>query len=139
MEKIDGRRIREYIASSKAEELSEEVRNTIMQYANSAESWRQLAKQNREDIEHEIINEHDKENAALKERLRFCVVELHSEKELEAYKAFCKKHEACRIDTKFNGGKMPYVMQFGSGIGICTKVVCQVCGEKQDITDSTVW
>lgn len=91
------------------------------------------------DAESEKINELQYEIENLNKRLEMSVAELDSEKELKAYKKFCKKHEKCRLSSKANGGKAPYVIFYGTGLGSCKKVVCQVCGETKDITDISVW
>lgn len=124
---------------NEAKNLSEHVFSAIMSAEERADAALKRASKNRKEIEQDIRNEHDAENRQLRDRLRFCVAELHSEKELEAYKAFVQEHEKCRLDTKINGGKMPYVIQYGTGIGVCTTVVCQACGEKKDITDIDLW
>ena len=92
-----------------------------------------------ESAESEKINELQHEIENLNKRLEMSVAELDSEKELKAYKKFCKKHEKCRLSSKVNGGKAPYVIFYGTGLGSCKKVVCQVCGEAEDITDISVW
>ena len=91
------------------------------------------------DAESEKINELQHEIENLNKRLEMSVAELDSEKELKAYKKFCKKHEKCQLSSKANGGKAPYVIFYGTGLGSCKTVVCQVCGEKKDITDISVW
>jgi len=77
--------------------------------------------------------------ARLEKQLEMSVGFLNSEKELKAFKRFCKKHVKCQLSAKVNGGKVPYVIFNGTGIGTCKKVVCQVCGEEKDITDISVW
>lgn len=79
------------------------------------------------------------ENAELKKRLELSYGRFSSEKELKAFNAFVKKHTKCRLKHKINGGKMPYVIPYGTGIGQCVTVVCPVCGEKKEITDTSVW
>lgn len=79
------------------------------------------------------------ENEILKKELAMSVVILDSEKELKAYKTFCKKHKRCQLTSKANGGKVPYIVLNGTGVGTCKKVICQVCGKEQDITDIDVW
>ena len=61
-----------------------------------------------------------------------------SERERDAYNAFAKKHAKC-MKGKANAGKIPYIMEDYVGVGVCKKVVCQVCGKSDDITDIDVW
>lgn len=91
------------------------------------------------DAESAKICELGAENEILKKELAMSVVVLDSEKELKAYKTFCKKHKKCQLTSKANGGKVPYLVLNGTGVGACKKVVCQVCGKEQDITDISVW
>ena len=75
----------------------------------------------------------------LKHDLEMSPITFDSEKELKAYKKFYKKHEKCQLTSKANSGKVPYIVLNGTGVGTCKKVVCQVCGAEQDITDIEVW
>lgn len=92
-----------------------------------------------DNAESEKINELQHEIENLNKQLEMSVAELDSEKELKAYEKFCKKHEKCRLSSKVNGGKIPYVVFYGTGFGTCKKVVCQVCGKEKDITDISIW
>lgn len=130
---------RKIIAENDANKLANSVRNTILKYAQREGRALEKAHKRRDTIKAEIVNEYEAENRELRDQLRYSVAFLHSDKELEAYNAFCKKHESCRLTAKINGGKIPYVTQYGTGVGVCTTVHCQVCGESEDITDSTIW
>lgn len=122
-----------------AKELSQAVLDAIAYHEQRAEEAIERANKTKEEVVQEIKNEWEEENKRLKEQLRFSVASLASEKELADYHAFVKAHEACRLTSKAAGAKMPYVKQFGVGIGCCTYVYCQVCGKHQDITDSSIW
>lgn len=124
------------IYSSK--ELSQAVLDTISYHEQRAKELADRANKTREEVDQEIKNEFAEENARLKEQLRFSVATLSSEKELRAYNDFVDEHRTCRL-TKATGGKIPYVIQHGHGLGCCTTVFCQVCGASKDITDSSVW
>ena len=139
MSELNLNNMREKLALERAKELSDEVYKTIMDYFRREEYWRCEAAKSHDDIAAEIENGFEAENRMLKNRLRFSIVELNSDKELDAYNAFCEKHMKCRMDAKTNGGMMPYVTQYGTGIGVCTTVCCQICGEKENITDTTAW
>ena len=106
------------------------------------EALRDFASRNRaliDNAESEKIKKLESEISYLKKQLELSIVSLDSEKELKAYKKFCKKHEKCQLSSKENGGKVPYIILNGTGVGTCKKVICQVCGKKQDITDISVW
>ena len=122
-----------------ARKLSQIVLDTISYHEQRAKEATERANKTREEVAQEIKNEWEAENRNLKERLRFSVASLSSEKELADYTAFVEAHEACRLKSKMDGAKMPYVKQFGTGVGCCTYVYCQVCGQRKDITDSSVW
>ena len=100
---------------------------------------RALANKTREEVAAAIENQYAEENKLLKEQLRFSFGQFSSEKELNAWKTFVKKHESCRLQTKHDGGKMPYIIPYGTGIGQQVTAVCQVCGAREDITDTSVW
>ena len=44
-----------------------------------------------------------------------------------------------RAESKANGGRRPYLIPTGTGVGVILKVVCPICGESEDITDTEVW
>lgn len=57
-----------------------------------------------------------------------------SENETKAEKSFREKHyKKCK-----NGSTYQYEIT-GTGIGNCISIKCPVCGESQDITDTTTW
>lgn len=124
---------------AEVDKLFEKLRRIVYQCIDDEKRWRDKTNRDKEIIMAEIRNEHDEENRTLKSILKYSVATLHSDLELERYKKFCERHEECRLKTKIDGGKMPYVVQYGTGIGVCTKVYCQACGKFEDITDSSVW
>ena len=131
-----------YLLNQREEEarkLGDQITDIIIAAERRAHDASALASRTHDEVALEVKNEHDAENRELKRRLRFCVAELSSEAELDAYNKFVADHEKCRLNSKINGGKMPYVVQCGTGIGTCTKVVCQVCGAEQNITDTSIW
>ena len=112
------------------------------------EALQDLANRNRaliDNAESEKIKKLESEINDLKKLLRLSVVVLDSEKELKAYKKFCKKHEHLKdiesADDLVAGSvyKHPYIKLGGTGIGMCKTVVCPICGKEQDITDISVW
>lgn len=124
---------------AEVDKLFEKLRRIVHQCIDDEKRWRDKANRDKEVIMAEIRNENDEENKTLKSILKYSVATLHSDLELERYKKFCEQHEECRLKAKIDGGKMPYVVQYGTGIGVCTKVYCQACGKFEDITDSSVW
>lgn len=122
-----------------AEELSKKVYDSIKYYQDNYLKAIDNMKKSKEEIKAEVNNEYEEENKYLRSQLNLSIVSLSSEAELEAYNQFVKKHERCRLKYKVDGGKMPYVIQQGNGLGCCTTVYCQVCGASKDITDSSVW
>lgn len=108
--------------------LESQIRD--LQYKNKV-----LLNSAREIAEKDLIEE----NNRLKDELKFSIGQFFSQRELDDYNAFCKNHIHDRTTSKVNGGKAPYVIQEGTGIGVITKVKCPICGEEKDITDTEVW
>ena len=122
-----------------AQELSDKVYKSINFYQERADK---LAKENQELMDDALSRANDQlkqEITKLKERLKLCVVELGSEKELEAYNNFKQAHERCRSFSKYFQAQFPYIIQSSSGVGILSKAKCPICGEEKDITDTEVW
>lgn len=117
-----------------ARKLADAVYGQIVDASRRAVLWYTEAHKTRDEIVREIANEHDEENAALKQRLKFSVAELQSEEEYQAYQDFIEAHSKC-----IEGGRIPYVVQTATGIGVSTTVHCQVCKASQNITDTSVW
>lgn len=86
-----------------------------------------------------IEKELKEENEYLRERIGMSFGCFDSLKEKKAYEKFEEKHMHDRATSKINGGKTPYVISQGTGIGIIKKVVCPICGKEEDITDISVW
>lgn len=123
----------------RARKLCDQCFDMIADAERRSANAHDLAHQKHAEGVRDVKNEHDAENARLKEDLMFAVAFLHSDKELERYREFILEHEACRLRSKADGGKMPYVVQYSTGIGVCTTVVCQACGATADITDTSIW
>jgi hypothetical protein len=120
------------------QELVDSVRQTLCYYQDEAMRAREKASKTREEVARGIKNEYAKENRLLNQKLKFSIASVSSEKELNDYNAFVEKHLVCR-QTKATGGALPIISQYATGIGICTKLTCPVCGAEQDITDTSVW
>ena len=120
------------------DDLVNRVKTSLEYYHNEMKRAREKANKTREEVAAGIVNEHDAENARLKEELSFAIASVSSEKELDAYISFTSRHLACR-NTKATGGACPWIMQYATGIGMTTKLRCPVCGQEEDITDTSVW
>jgi len=86
-----------------------------------------------------ISDELKKENKRLRHQIDMSYGEFASEKEKKAFEVFSQAHIHDRKTSKVNGGKAHYIIPYGTGLGCCKTVVCQICGEKKDITDISVW
>lgn len=64
-----------------------------------------------------------------------------SDKEMEANKAFRKKHyESCAKPMHSKAVGNTYIYEItGTGIGTIIKITCPLCGESEDITDTDSW
>ena len=122
-----------------AEDLSKKVYDTLNFYQKRCET---LTKANQELMNDALIRadaQLKKEIETLKERLSLCVTELASKKELDAYNAFVDEHQRCRSFSRHFQCQIPYVIQYGAGVGMISKVKCPICGEEKDITDTGAW
>lgn len=120
------------------QDLADTVFENLQYYLENMKEAKEKAAMTREEVAKEIKNEYAAENASLKQELKFAIASVSSEKELEDYNNFVNEHLVCR-QTKATGGALPIISQYATGIGICTKLTCPVCGAEQDITDTSVW
>ena len=120
-------------------ELSEAVFNTIKWYKGCNEDLALRNQELHDNAEAIVRHEYEAEIAHLKERLSMSYGEFASQKEKEAYDQFEKEHMHDRCTSRYNGGRAPYLIPTGTGIGTHLEVVCPICGEKKDITDTEVW
>ena len=120
-------------------ELSDAVFDTIKWYK---ECNKRIAERNQklhDDAEAIVKHEYEAEIAHLKQCLSMSYGQFSSQKEKDAYDDFEQRHMHERLTMKSQGGKAPYLIPTGTGIGIHLEVVCPICGEKEDITDIGVW
>ena len=107
----------------------------------------------------EIIDDLERENAELTERLRtFSETEeirkrdekiddlyhrsllLMSEKELHSERAFRTRHYELHNGGKSKTGSNTYIYTIsGTGLGPTIQIKCPICGEEEDITDFESW
>ena len=86
-----------------------------------------------------VRKDYEKQINNLKEQLNLSYGKFSSQKELEAYHDFEKRHMHDRLTSRYNGGRAPYLIPTGNGIGTVLKVVCPICNESEDITDIGAW
>jgi len=115
--------------------LSEQIDGLTTRAEMLAEENRKL----RKDAQGIVSDEIRKENEYLKKRLELSFGEFNSEKEYKDYLKFVKAHKHNRDKLKIEAGKAPYIITYGTGLGPMHTVVCQICGEKKDITDTRAW
>ena len=123
----------------RAEELSQKVYTTIRYYEDRAAAANEKAKLTLEEAKTQVANSYEEENKHLKERLKYSWGEFASEKEYSAYQDFVKRHMHLRETSKAQGGMQPYIIPYYHGLGCSKSVVCQICGQEEDITDTEVW
>ena len=129
----------EYANIYNAEELSQIVADTVEYYQNETNRYMIQNKKLTEDAVKVVEKQYEDKINNLKERLSMSYGEFDSKKERDAYSDFRQKHMHDRATSKANGGREPYIIPIYTGIGCIKKVVCQICGESEDITDMEVW
>ena len=120
-------------------ELTEMVYDTIEYYEESNKRMKEYDKKLKEDAEAIVRKEYEDEIARLKERLRLSYGEFATQKEKDAYDDFEQRHMHQLMESKAQGGKAPYLIPTGTGIGTHLVVVCPICGERENITDMEAW
>lgn len=120
-------------------ELTDLVYSTVKYYEEKVKELAEKNKQLYEDAESIVRENYEKRINNLKEQLSLSYGEFASQKEKEAYNEFEKEHMHDRLSSKYNGGRAPYLIPTGTGVGTNLKVVCPICGESKDITDTSVW
>ena len=128
-----------YQAIYGADDLAALVYDSIHYYQQIAGEAAEKANRTLDEAKQIVVNQYADENAQLQRRLHLSYGEFNSEKELNAYHEFCKLHESCRAAKKINGGRYPYIIPTGTGVGIHYDVICPICGKQQDITDYDTW
>ena len=120
-------------------ELSTAVFDTIKYYREENERLKRENKEWHTKALEKANDELKDEIQFLQEKLALSYGEFSSEKEKQAYEQFEEEHMHDRLISKYNGGRTPYLIPTGTGIGTLLKVVCPICGESKDITDMEVW
>lgn len=117
-------------------ELSDAVFDTIKWYKDCNKEIAEHNQKLHDDAVSIVRAEYEDQIKYLKERLAMSYGEFASQKEKEAYDQFEKEHMHI---SRYHGGRVPYLIPTGTGIGTHLEVVCPICGEKKDITDTGVW
>ena len=120
-------------------ELSTAVFDTIKYYREENERLKRENKEWHTKALEKANDELKDEIQFLQEKLALSYGEFSSEKEKQAYEQFEEEHMHDRLISKYNGGRAPYLVPTGTGIGTLLKVVCPICGKSRDITDISVW
>ena len=121
------------------DELTKMVSDTIHYYEEANKQLIELNNHLTENAEQVVREDYEDQIDYLNERLNLSYGEFASEKELQAYKDFTNRHMHNRAESKANGGLAPYIIPNYTGLGCIKKVVCQICGESEDITDTEAW
>lgn len=119
--------------------FAQQVQEIMEHYQARAEQAEKFAAKTRAEIDAAAEQKNQEEIKRLKNNFSLVYGMFDFPQEKERWLAFCKKHEKCRLLPKVDGGKMPYIIPYGTGIGCCYTAVCQACGEKENITYSEGW
>jgi len=130
---------REFTEVYTAEELRDRVFNTVKYYEQQNEELHKTNQRLIDDAKAIVEEDYKKKIKALEERLRLSYGQFASQKELDAYNDFTKRHMHDRLISKYNGGRAPYLIPTAVGVGTHLKVVCPICGKFEDITDTEAW
>ena len=114
----------------KAESLAKEIINTINYYKNAASESQEEANKTHDEVMAEVRDEIRRKDEELA-RAPFHFTALENER----YHAFMRKHyeKDCNCNKGFS---LSFV---GTGIGACYDMICNDCGEKEEITDIESW
>ena len=130
---------KEYQEILTAQEASKKIYDTIQFYATRAEELNKANQELRDKAIEIVKHQYEDEIAQLKQQLSLSYGEFASQKELDAYRDFEKRHMHNRLTFRYNGGRAPYLIPTGTGVGTVLKVVCPICNESEDITDMEAW
>lgn len=121
------------------DELVKSIDDTISYYELSLKRLHDENKKMRENAKAEVSKEFEHEINYLREKLRLSYGSFASQKELDAYNDFEQRHMHDRETSRYNGGRAPYLIPTGTGLGVIVHVKCPICGEEENITDDSVW
>lgn len=122
-----------------ADELAQAVKESI-EYYQSQEKRLRKENQKLHDDAMKIVNDELRDQIQfLQDRLDMSYGSFASQKEKDAYLNFQERHMHERTTSRAQGGKCPYLIPTGTGIGTILYVKCPICGEEEDITDMEAW
>lgn len=121
------------------DELANAVYDSVKYYHERAEELRQRNKELYDDAKKIVDEDLKKENEYLQQQLSMSYGQFSSQKEKDAYNNFELRHMHERLISRAQGGKCPYLIPTGTGIGTILHVKCPICGEEEDITDMEAW
>ena len=121
------------------DELTTIINNNLNWYKEQADNWEKRAMDLEANAEAVVRREYEEKIQQLEERLRLSYGEFASQKELDAYNRFVKRHTHGNLVSKYNSGRTPYIIPTGTGFGTLLTVKCPICGITEDITDTGVW
>ena len=121
------------------DELVKIMSDSIEWYENRANTLADQNLQLKLDAIDVVRKEYEDRIKYLQSRLDMSYGEFASQKEKDAYDDFEQRHIHERLTMKSQGGKAPYLIPTGTGVGTHLEVVCPICGAKEDITDLEVW
>jgi regulator of replication initiation timing len=121
------------------EELTKAVHDSIEYYRKRAEELKEENNQLRASADEVVRKDYEDQINSLTTRLALSYGEFSSAKEKNAYFDFENRHMHDRLTSRANGGRTPYLIPTGTGIGTLLTVVCPICGEKENITDMEAW
>lgn len=128
-----------YVNIYNAKETADHIFDTITYYEESNKYLRERNKELHDNAETIVRKEYEEKIAQLEKKLQLSYGSFSSQKEKDAYNDFEQRHIHERLTMKSQSGKAPYLIPTGTGIGTHLEVVCPICGEKEDITDTEVW
>lgn len=120
-------------------ELANAVYDSVKYYRERAEELQQRNNELHDDAMKIINDELRDQIQFLQDRLDMSYGSFASQKEKDAYLNFQERHMHERLTSRAQGGKCPYLIPTGTGIGTNLKVVCPICGESENITDIEAW
>ena len=115
------------------DELAVAVTNTIEYYEETNKRLEAVNKKLMEDAKEVVRAQYEQQITNLQHQLSMSYGHFSSQKELDRYKDFEKRHMHNRETSRANGGKAPYLIPTGTGIGIILHVKCPICGEEEEI------
>ena len=119
-----------------AADLAHIVEDNVEYYETWARRLEADNRKARDEVRAEMREEYA-EIQRLRDKLRFSPFSFASQKELDNYNDFQKRHEKC-MQSK-NNTRDFYVKPYFTGFSVGVYACCPVCGDEEDISDIEVW